>query len=78
MGLTFREKTVNPKCCGCCCYSYGTVRTVLECDKKFIRPGDHIRVKAMIDNTKGSEDVTSIGFRLKQNVVKVKKSNDLL
>ncbi len=57
------EQINNPKCCGCCC-SYGNVRVQLSCDKNFIRPGDKINVKAVIDNTTGTKDIKNIKFNL--------------
>ena len=58
----------NPKCCGCCA-DYGTVTVDLQCDKNFLRPGDHFNVNITIDNTQGNKDAEKITLSLKQNII---------
>jgi hypothetical protein len=69
-GPVSEERVNSPKCCGCCC-SYGNVKVLLTCDKNAIRPGDNIRVRAVIDNSHGTTNIKKIAFKLERNVTMV-------
>lgn len=50
--------TVNSKCC-LCCADYGTVSGTLNCDRNFVMNGDTIQVNGIVDNSRGTQRITS-------------------
>ncbi len=55
---TTNTHTVNSKCC-LCCADYGIVSATLNCDRNFIMNGDTIQVNGVVDNTRGTQRITS-------------------
>lgn len=56
VGKTSLTNTVNSKCCECC-KDYGLTTVSLAADRNFVRSGDKIQVRGLIDNTQGKVKV---------------------
>lgn len=56
IGRTSLTNTVNSKCCQCC-KDYGLTTVSLAAERNFVRSGDKIEVRGLIDNTRGKTKV---------------------